>query len=174
MAIERIDKRFSAERLAKAGRSLLDASTLCAISTVTPSGRAHVNTAYFAWSPSLDIVWLSAPEARHSRNLEANASAAVSVYDSAQTWGQPDRGIQLFGTARLTRGAAAREAEALYGARFPDFPSTDLSEYRLYRLRPTRIKLFDERALGTALFVTAVVRRGRLMWRTTERYVSHA
>ena len=47
--------------MAAAARQLLAASTLCAIATVTPSGRAYVNTAYFAWTRDYDIVWLSAP-----------------------------------------------------------------------------------------------------------------
>jgi hypothetical protein len=62
-----------------------------------PSTRAHTNTAYFAWSRDFDIVWLSEPRATHSRNLGANDSAVIAVYDSSQTWGTPARGIQLFG-----------------------------------------------------------------------------
>ena len=85
-------------------RRLLDESKLCAIATVSPGARAHVNTAYFAWSPTFDLVWLSAPEARHSRNIRADPSAAVAVYRSTQTWGGSDHGIQLFGRARELRG----------------------------------------------------------------------
>src|SRR5215218_1004207 len=52
---------LAAARRVATARQLLDASTLCAITTVTPSGRAHTNTAYFAWSRDFDIVWLSEP-----------------------------------------------------------------------------------------------------------------
>ena len=152
-------------------RRLLDQSKLCAIATVSPGKRAHVNTAYFAWSPAFDIVWLSAPEARHSRNIRANPSAAVAVYRSTQTWGRADHGIQLFGRARELRGQAARAAERLYVDRFSAY-SSDLDAYRFYRLRPRRLKLFDEHALGGATFVTvAVGADGRLRWVRTETYV---
>jgi uncharacterized protein YhbP (UPF0306 family) len=57
---------------------------LCAIATVSPGNRAHVNTAYFAWSREFELVWLSEPAARHSRNLRANSTAAIAVYDSSQ------------------------------------------------------------------------------------------
>jgi len=152
-------------------RRLLDQSKLCAIATVSPGARAHVNTAYFAWGPAFEIVWLSAPEAQHSRNIRANPSAAVAVYRSTQTWGGSDHGIQLFGTARELRGRAARMAEQLYAARFRAYKA-DLDAYRFYRLRPSRIKLFDEHALGGATWVTvAVGAGGRLRWVRTESYV---
>jgi len=152
-------------------RRLLDESKLCAIATVSPGTRAHVNTAYFAWGPAFEIVWLSAPEARHSRNIRANPSAALAVYRSTQNWGDSDHGIQLFGTARELRGRDAVVAERLYAARFKAYEA-DLDAYRFYRFRPRRIKLFDEHALGGATFVTvAVGAGGRLRWVRTESYV---
>ena len=152
-------------------RRLLDESKLCAIATVSEGAHAHVNTAYFAWGPAFEIVWLSAPEARHSRNIRANPSAALAVYQSTQNWGDSDHGIQLFGTARELRGRDARVAERLYAARFKAYEA-DLDAYRFYRFRPRRIKLFDEHALGGATFVTvAVGAGGRLRWVRTESYV---
>src|SRR6184192_4966020 len=100
MPVRLIAKHPSASRLAAMTRRLLDQSKLCAIATVSPGPRAHVNTAYFAWGPSYEIVWLSAPEARHSRNVRTAGAAAIAVFRSTQTWGESDRGIQLFGRAR--------------------------------------------------------------------------
>jgi uncharacterized protein YhbP (UPF0306 family) len=136
-------------------------------------GRAHVNTAYFAWSPELDIVWLSDPRAGHSRNLRANPSAAVAVYASTQTWGEADRGIQLFGTAQEATGERAAFAADQYARRFSGYAREDLSGYRLYVFRPRTIKIFDEVRLGGGVFVTAAVdRAGRTAWRRTELYRS--
>jgi len=171
MPVQRIAKHPSSSHLAAMTRRLLEQSKLCAIATVSPGERAHVNTAYFAWSPAFEIVWLSAPEAHHSRNIRANPSAAVAVYRSTQTWGRADHGIQLFGTAGELRGQAARVAERVYAERFSAY-SSDLDAYRFYRLRPRRLKLFDEHALGGATFVTvAVGAGGRLRWMRTETYV---
>ena len=161
--ITRSRRRVSAARLRAVAEELLEASTLCAISTVSLGERAYVNTAYFAWAPDLRIVWFSEPRARHSRNLRANPSAAVAVYDSGQTWGKPDRGIQLFGSARVT------EEDSVYADRFPDYQGFET--YRAYELVPNRVKLFDERALGAATFVSArVARDGKLTWEHTEVY----
>lgn len=172
MPVQRVRKQISAARLKSIARRLLNASTLCAISTVDPDGRPHINTAYFAWSASLDIVWLSAPEAGHSRNIRQHPSVAIAVYDSRQTWGGSDRGIQLFGTARETKGRAVRDADRLYGRRFKVYAHDDSGDYRLYLFRPRTLKLFNERELGGATFVTAkVARNGRLAWARTESYV---
>jgi uncharacterized protein YhbP (UPF0306 family) len=163
--ITRSRHRVSATRLRHLAEELLQASTLCAISTVSPGGRAHVNTAYFAWAPDLRIVWLSEPQARHSRNLRANPSAAIAVYDSRQTWGKPDRGIQLFGSAK------PGTEYSIYSARFPEYER--VAAYRVYELVPSRAKLFDEEALGAATFVTArLARDGQLIWERTEVYDS--
>jgi uncharacterized protein YhbP (UPF0306 family) len=156
-------------------RELLNASPLCAIATVAPGGRAHVNTAYFAWSPDFDLVWLSESRAKHSRYVRANDTVAVAVYDSSQVWGEPDRGIQLFGSAREVEGGSAHDSEALYAKRFPEYRPSDLSAYRFYRFRTRHLKLFDERALGTGVFVTAsMTGERRLAWERTEIYRSEA
>ncbi len=172
MPVERSSKHASAPRLAAIARRLLEASTLCAIATVSRGGRAHINTAYFAWGPDFEVVWLSAPEAHHSRNVRANPSVAVAVFRSTQRWGQSDRGIQLFGRARELRGRSALEAERLYAKRFKAYES-DTAAYRFYRLRTSRMKLFDERVLGGGTFVTVKVEaKGRVRWERTESYTA--
>jgi uncharacterized protein YhbP (UPF0306 family) len=175
MAVERSKQPIGVRRMAATAQRLLDASTLCAIATVTPSGRAHINTAYFAWGRNFNLVWLSEPRARHSKNIRATKSAAIAVYDSGQTWGRPDRGIQLIGAADETSPVAAADAESLYAARFPEYDGRGLSAYRFYLLRPRLIKLFDEHEFGTGVFVTArLVDGGRLKWDRTEIYQSAA
>ena len=167
MGIVRSGRRVGQARLRSIAEDLLDGSTLCAIATVGPRNSAHVNTAYFAWAPDLRIVWLSEPGARHSRNLRANPSTAVAVYDSGQSWGKADRGIQVFGEAR----AGSEDAEEVYADRFPDSRDPGLSAYRFYEVVPRRVKLFDEQALGTGTFVTARIGRGgELAWERTEVY----
>jgi uncharacterized protein YhbP (UPF0306 family) len=169
LPIEKSLRPVAAARIVTLARRLLDASTLCAIATVAPSGRAHVNTAYFAWGRDLEIVWLSDPRARHSQNLRGNSSVAVAVYDSTQTWGQSDRGIQLFGTARATAGRLSQEKAGIYRKRFPDYEGPEFGAYQLYRFRPRGIKVFDERVLGSGVFVTASVgARGRVTWQRTD------
>jgi uncharacterized protein len=174
MAIRRSSRPVRSERIARAARGLLDASTLCAIATTSPRGRPHVNTAYFAFTNGLDIVWLSEPSARHSINLRANAATAVAVYDSSQRWGGSDRGIQLFGSAREASKRSAPDAEAAYARRFPAYEPGQLVAYRFYVFHPTSVKLFDERSFGAGVFVTACVdRTGGVTWERTDVYSSN-
>ena len=171
MGIRQPDRRVPAAELWSLARDLLDASTLCAIATVSPDQAAHVNTAYFAWSDLLDLVWLSEPAAKHSRNLGERSTAAIAVYDSGQTWGDSDRGIQLLGVAGAATGQTASEAEAIYTARFPGYGAeVGVEAYLFYRFRPQLVKLFDETSLGSGVIVTARVTEGALGWVSTEVY----
>ncbi len=142
----------------------MDASPLCALATVSPGGRAHINHMYFAWTDRFEVIWISDADSLHSRNLARNSSAAVTIYASNQVWGKPDRGIQLFGTAGATNGRGAISA---YGRRFNDF-DTDANELPVYRFRARTVKLFDERSLAAGTIVSARVTSSGLAWIKTE------
>jgi hypothetical protein len=116
---------------------------------------------YFAWSERFDVFWISDPDSVHSRNLTRNASAAVTVYASNQVWGRPDRGIQLFGTAGVTKKAEA------YAKRFRDF-DPESNDLPYYRFRPRTLKLFHERSLAPGTLVSARVTPTGLVWFRTE------
>ena len=145
----------------------MNASPLCSLATVSPGGRAHINHMYFAWGDRFEVVWISDPDSIHSRNLTRSSSAAVTIYDSDQTWGRPDRGIQLFGSARVTNGRVSSDAKSLYAKRFRDFDA-DADDLPAYRFRPRTLKLFDERALAGGTLVTARVTPNGLAWAKTE------
>ena len=142
----------------------MDASPLCALATVSPGGRAHINHMYFARTDRFEVIWISDADSLHSRNLARNSSAAVTIYASNQVWGKPDRGIQLFGTAGATNGRGAISA---YGRRFNDF-DTDANELPVYRFRARTVKLFDERSLAAGTIVSARVTSSGLAWIKTE------
>jgi uncharacterized protein YhbP (UPF0306 family) len=156
-------------RIERAAFGLLDASPLCAISTVSPRTTAHVNTAYFVWNRDFEIFWLSDPAARHSRSVRVRPSTAITVFDSHQVWGRPDRGIQLFGSTRQLPATEIAYVESLYAARFPGYAKPDLRVYRFYRFRAERLKVFDEAVFGAGVFVTATIHsRQRLIWERTD------
>ncbi len=145
----------------------MNAAPLCSLATVSPEGKAHINHMYFAWSGWFDVYWISDADSIHSRNLIKNHTAAVTVHDSHQTWGKPDRGMQLFGTAGVVTGRAAGEAAKTYAARFKDFDA-DSSDLPYYRFRPRTVKLFDERNLDGGTLVSARVTSSGLTWLKTE------
>lgn len=135
------------------------------MATVSSGGRAHINHMYFALNDRFEVFWYSDEDSVHSRNLARNPSAAITIYDSHQVNGRPDRGIQLFGIAAI---AKVEEASRLYKRRFR---AVDPSAYSAYRFRPRTVKLFDERSLGPGTLVTARVTSSGLAWLRTEVWI---
>ena len=142
---------------------ILRATQLCSLSSVTPAGTAHINTAYFAYSRELELYILSDPTSRHAQNLRVNRTAAATVFDSTQRWGGSDRGAQLFGRCEVTRGAARTKAEEVYASRFRDYrswrdglrPEAVAHAWQFYRLVPRTVTILDEKEFGSGIFVTA-------------------
>jgi Pyridoxamine 5'-phosphate oxidase len=170
MPVRRSLRPVAVRRLENAAYALLDAVPLCAISTISPRGNAHVSTAYFAWNRRFEVVWLSSPSARHSRNIAARPSTAIAVYETGQRWGEPDRGIQLFGSSERVSRSGAADAETSYSERFRAYKPAGRGDYAFFRFRAVRLKVFDEAVLGGGTFVTAHVRSGQLTWEMTEIY----
>jgi len=167
-----VRRSFADTRLQKSLLRILRENVLCSIATVAPRNRAHINTAYFAYSPDLEVYFLSDLDSFHGKNLERNASMAMTIFRSAQAWGVPNRGIQLFGTASRATGQAAKRAERFYGRRFPAYlryvrstrakdraMGDQLRSYRFYRFVPRTVKILDEGEFGGGVFVVATVPR---------------
>ena len=166
-----VRRAFSDPRVQRSLRRILRENVLCSISTVTGGNQAHVNTAYFAYSPNLEFCFLSDVDSVHCRNVERNPSMAIAIFRSAQTWGKQNRGIQLFGVCRPASGRDAVRAESAYGKRFPAYlryvrstrgedrrMGAQLQSYRFYRFVPSTVKILDENEFGGGVFVVASVR----------------
>lgn len=146
---------------------VLSRTTLCSLATIGPGRTAHSCHVYFAFSRELHLYFLSDPNSAHCRHLTTNPSMAVSVYDSTQTWGGPDRGVALWGICRETRGKGSAWAEDVYGRRFKAYAKwraglnsdDEATTWRFYRFVAARVKAFDETKFGPAVFVVASVRR---------------
>lgn len=167
MTVERRARKFSSALLDRVARRLMNASTLCALSTVSAGGRAHINHMYFVWTDGYEVIWFSDRDSVHSRNVARRGTAAITIYDSHQVSGRPDRGIQLFGTARAVSGKAAAEVAGIYVRRL----RVDPTDYQAYRFRPRTVKLFDERSLAPGTLVSARVTGDGLTWLKTEVWV---
>jgi uncharacterized protein len=161
MGIEVVQGALSNRRVRASLLRLLRENVLASFATVDARGRAHIHTAYFAWSKHWDLFFYSYPDSRHCSNLRRNASMAVAVFDSHQRWGRPDRGVQLFGTVSEARGKWRDTAARDYAQRFPGFEKWRDDEVRNeekfvlrpYRFQPSRAKVFDEPSLGSGRFI---------------------
>src|SRR2546430_15588999 len=75
------------ERVLRSLFQILAKTALCSLATVNPDGGSHICHVYFAYSPLLELYFLSAPGSRHCTDIRTNSSMAVSVFDSTQHWG---------------------------------------------------------------------------------------
>lgn len=90
MAIERVERPVAAEVLRDAACHLLEASTVCSIANCRarlPRIREH---GVLRVEPlARTCVDLRASRNALARNIRANKTTAVAVYDSDQRWGSP-------------------------------------------------------------------------------------
>src|SRR5574341_214539 len=145
---------------------LLAENLLWSMASVTTDGRAHINTAYFSYSPKLELYFFSHPKALHCQNILNNPSMAIAIFSSSQTWGSSDCGLQLFGTCKQATRQETSKADKLYAERFAEYRAwkaglaSDLpgQDYRFYRFATAELKVFDEKELGSGVFVLAKVK----------------
>ena len=163
-----VKRSFSDPRVRKSVLRILRENVLCSMATIARGDRAHINTAYFCYSPAMEVYFLSDGSSLHCRNIERNPSMAITIFRSTQTWGRPDRGLQLFGACHPARGIQVSNAERLYGTRFPAYlrytmsvrgedrrTGNQLRSYQFYRFVPREVKILDEREFGGGVFIVA-------------------
>jgi len=163
-----VKRSFSDPKVRKSVLRILRENVLCSMATVASGDRAHINTAYFCYSPAMEVYFLSDARSLHCRNLERNPSMAITIFRSTQVWGRPDRGLQFFGTCHAAKGVNRASAERLYGRRFPGYfrytmgvraedrrTGDQLRSYRFYRFVPREVKILDERVFGGGVFIVA-------------------
>src|SRR5919107_4389031 len=67
---------------AEHARQIIDANQYMTLGTADADGTPWASPVWFAHDEYTRFVWVSKPEARHSRNLAARARAALVVFDS--------------------------------------------------------------------------------------------
>jgi nitroimidazol reductase NimA-like FMN-containing flavoprotein (pyridoxamine 5'-phosphate oxidase superfamily) len=104
-------------------RSIVDASLYLVLATADGSGRPWSSPVYFAHDRYAEFLWVSAPEASHSRNIAARPQVGIAIFDShapigtgqgvymsavAEQVGADDlmRGIETFSRRSLAHGGA--------------------------------------------------------------------
>jgi nitroimidazol reductase NimA-like FMN-containing flavoprotein (pyridoxamine 5'-phosphate oxidase superfamily) len=126
--------------LSELARTVIDSNRYMALGTADASGHPWVTPVWFASEDHQHFHWVSSPEARHSRNLEARPEVAIAIFDSTVLPGtsqavymngvagelagsQVERGLEVFD--RVSRKDLGREW-GLDDVRHP-------SLFRLYR-----------------------------------------
>jgi uncharacterized protein YhbP (UPF0306 family) len=69
---------------------VLDANRYLVLGTADENGLPWVSPVFFAMLDRNRVVWVSSPDARHSRNITARPSVAITVFDSSVEVGRAD------------------------------------------------------------------------------------
>jgi len=85
-------------------RSIVQANQYLTLATADADGIPWASPVWFATADCREFLWVSSPEARHSRNLIVRPEVAIVVFDSRQRPGE-GRGVYV----------AARAAEVADG-----------------------------------------------------------
>jgi hypothetical protein len=65
-----------------AAAAIVDANSYMVIGTADAQGTPWVSPVWFAHEAYREFFWISKPEARHSRNIEARAEVSIVIFDS--------------------------------------------------------------------------------------------
>jgi hypothetical protein len=118
-----VEPRMTADARA-ALEAIVDANQYMTIATADEAGSPWASPVWFATADNREFLWVSAPEARHSRNLAVRPEVAIAIFDSRQAPGtgqgvyvaataervpdaELDRGLAIFSGISEARGAPA-------------------------------------------------------------------
>ena len=116
-----------------AARAIIEANRYMTLATADADGVPWASPVWFAPDGD-DLLWLSRPDTRHSRNLAVRPGLAIVIFDSSAhpddaaalylsaTASETDTGIEVYSARSLAQGLRA-------------FTTDDLTTFRLYRAR---------------------------------------
>jgi len=142
------DERSAEER----AREMIDRNLYMVLGTADRDGRPWASPVYYAPSGYREFLWISDPDARHSRNIAARPEVGIVIFDSSVPI---NTGQGVYMEALATELAAEEAAEAIetfsrrgvgHGAgRITLEDVREPARHRLYRARASALWILDER-----------------------------
>jgi nitroimidazol reductase NimA-like FMN-containing flavoprotein (pyridoxamine 5'-phosphate oxidase superfamily) len=124
-------------------RAIIDATLYLTLGTADPHGHPWTSPVYFAPAGDREFVWLSDPDARHSRHLAERPQVSLVVFDSTVA-PYHGRAVYAVGEARELSGGDLDRALEVYPRRdgrgaapVTRAEVTAPAPYRLYRATAT-------------------------------------
>jgi nitroimidazol reductase NimA-like FMN-containing flavoprotein (pyridoxamine 5'-phosphate oxidase superfamily) len=97
-------------------RAIIDANLYMVLGTADEDGRPWVTPVYFAHDAYRDFLWVSRPEAVHSRNLARRPDVSIVVFDSQVPIGGA-RAVYVTASAGELAGSECERAIEVYSRR---------------------------------------------------------
>jgi nitroimidazol reductase NimA-like FMN-containing flavoprotein (pyridoxamine 5'-phosphate oxidase superfamily) len=145
MTMGKVSSEPSGRELAGLARQIIDANRYMTLATADGDGRPWASPVWYAHQGYTDFLWVSRPEARHSRNLASRPELAMVIFDSTV----PEGGAQavyvealaeeLVGAER-ERGIAivSRRSQAAGAGPWDEADVIAPAPHRLFRARASR------------------------------------
>jgi uncharacterized protein YhbP (UPF0306 family) len=144
--------KFTSHQSVKTSLSIIQSSDYLSLGT-SSNGQPWVSPLYFAVTPELDFVAISAVSSRHARNLRSNQSVSWCIFLGSEPPESTD-GVYFEGIGEEVEPDQAQAlADILYDRRFPDpkeradHPANpeywESTGRRLYRFHPTNVSKVD-------------------------------
>jgi uncharacterized protein YhbP (UPF0306 family) len=115
------------------------------LATVGLGGEVHAADVYFASDEQMNLYYFSAPSSQHSRDIQWDPQAAVTIHAHHTSWEQI-LGVQMRGICyQVTAPPAWEQAWAVYLEKFPFVQqlSDIIKVNQLYGFTPVWIRLVD-------------------------------
>jgi uncharacterized protein YhbP (UPF0306 family) len=98
------------------GRAIVDANLYLVLGTADAEGRPWVSPVYFAHSGFDQFIWVSKPDAQHSRNLAQRPEISIVIFDS-QVPISTGRAVYMSASAEELTGSQRELAMAVFSRR---------------------------------------------------------
>jgi nitroimidazol reductase NimA-like FMN-containing flavoprotein (pyridoxamine 5'-phosphate oxidase superfamily) len=131
--------------LAATAWQIIAANRYMTLATADGDGRPWATPVWYAHQGSTDFLWVSRPEARHSRNLAGRPELAIVIFDSTVPVGSA-QAVYIEAMAEELAGAEREEGIAVYSHRSEahgagEWRAADViapAPHRLYRARASQ------------------------------------
>ena len=131
-------------------REILDINRYMTLATADGDGRPWASPVWYAHQGYTDLLWVSRPGARHSRNLAVRPELAIVIFDSTVPEGSGqavyvEALAEELGGAEREQGIAviSRRSEAYGAERWSVADVTGPAPLRLYRARASAHFILD-------------------------------
>jgi pyridoxamine 5'-phosphate oxidase-like protein len=137
-------------------RAIIDANLYMVVGTADTTGLPWVSPVYYAPAGYRELLWLSSPDARHSRNIQTRPEVGIVIFDSSVPI-NTGQGVYMSAAAKQLDDSDVADGIELFSQRSvrhggPPFTASDVRE-------PSRLRLYRATALDHYVLETGVDRR---------------
>jgi nitroimidazol reductase NimA-like FMN-containing flavoprotein (pyridoxamine 5'-phosphate oxidase superfamily) len=140
----------AAEDPAELARRLVESNSYLTLATADADGRPWASPVWYAAASHTELLWVSSPDARHSRNLRERPEVAIVIFDSRAELGEA-QAVYMAGSAEELTGGELERSIEVFSRRSQESgaPAWTLEDVvapaslRLYRARATETSVLD-------------------------------